>query len=255
MSGLMSNVLVFQQTSNFVKNDFAIMDGQGTQIGHVETGGSTLARMFAGSRELTVFEGPGNPVIQVKDTYTLGRERMEIYDGHGQPLASLVRRLALFGTRISLDLQGEELELSGNIWGFEFQINGPMGAMGTVSREWSGLGNAFLGMSTYSLRLAENLTAPSGTRSSARCWRWTSSARSAVATAEPARAPDRPRTGPAAHLPGRLPGRAALPCRYRASAQITSERVVNWCDSPHRQTFAGAVRHRYRHCARGPPHR
>lgn len=160
MSGLMSNVLVFQQTSNFVKNDFAIMDGQSTQIGHVETGGSTLARMFAGSRELTVFEGPGNPVIQVKDTYTLGRERMEIYDGHGQPLASLVRRLALFGTRISLDLQGEELELSGNIWGFEFQINGPMGAMGTVSREWSGLGNAFLGMSTYSLRLAENLTAP-----------------------------------------------------------------------------------------------
>ena len=39
MSSLMNDVLVFQQTTNFVRNDFAIMDDQGTQVGHVETGG------------------------------------------------------------------------------------------------------------------------------------------------------------------------------------------------------------------------
>lgn len=160
MSSLMNDVLVFQQTTNFVRNDFAIMDDQGTQVGHVETGGSTLGRMLVGSRELTVFEGPERPVIRVKDTYSFGRERMEILDAGGGHLASLVKRLTLFKTRITLDLQGEELELTGNIWGFEFQVNGQGGAMAWVSREWSGVGNAFFGKSTYVLRLAEHLTAP-----------------------------------------------------------------------------------------------
>lgn len=157
MSSLMTDVLVFQQTTNFVRNDFAIMDGQGVQVGHVETGGSTLGRMIVGSRELTVFEGPERPVIRVKDTYTLGRERMEILDATGGPLASLVKRLALFRTRISLDLRGEELDLEGDIWGFEFRVNGPGGAMAWVSRQWSGVGNAFFGKSTYFVRFAEHL--------------------------------------------------------------------------------------------------
>ena len=160
MSSLMNDVLVFQQTRNLVRNDFAIMDAHGQQVGHVETGGSTLGRMLKGSRELTVFDGPERPVIRVKDTMNLGRDRMEILDAGGGPLASLVKRLSLFRTRISLDLQGERIDLEGNIWGFEFQLTGPHGVMGTVSREWSGMGNAFMGMSTYSLRLAQNLTVP-----------------------------------------------------------------------------------------------
>ena len=160
MSSLNNDVLVFQQTKNLVKNDFAIMDEQGRQVGHVETGGSTLGRMLKGSRELTVFAGPENPVLRVKDTMTLGRDRMEIVDAAGAPLASLVKRISFFRTRITLDLQGEELNLEGNIWGFEFQMSGPGGARGTVSRQWSGVGNAFLGMSTYSLRLAPHLTLP-----------------------------------------------------------------------------------------------
>lgn len=159
MSSLMNDVLVFQQTRNLVKNDFAIMDEQGQQVGHVETGGSTLGRLLKGPRELTVFDGPERPVIRVKDTMTLGRERMEILDATGAPLASLVKRISFFRTRISLDLQGEEIDLQGDIWGFEFQISGPSGVMGAVSREWSGVGNAFLGMSTYALRLAQHLTA------------------------------------------------------------------------------------------------
>lgn len=160
MGGLMSNVLLFQQTTNFVRNDFAILDEAGRQVGHVETGGSTLMRMVAGSRELTVFEGPDNPVLRVEDVYTFGRERMLIRNAHGDLLATLVSRLRLFGTRITLDVRGEELEFTGNVWGFEFQITGPGGEMGTVSRTWSGVGNAFFGKSTYSLRLAENLTVP-----------------------------------------------------------------------------------------------
>ena len=45
MSVLHFNVLVFQQTRNFSKNDFAISEPNGTQVAHVETGGSTLAAL------------------------------------------------------------------------------------------------------------------------------------------------------------------------------------------------------------------
>lgn len=158
MSILSHDVLVFQQTKNFSKNDFAIMDGQGQQVAHVETAGSALGRMFMGARELTVFDGPGNPLIQVKDTVTFGRDRMEILDAQGAPLASLVKRIAFFKTRITVELGGDELDLVGNLWGFEFQMVGPLGVMASVSREWSGLGNAFMGMSTYVVQLGDRLT-------------------------------------------------------------------------------------------------
>ncbi|WP_404288236.1 LURP-one-related/scramblase family protein [Glutamicibacter arilaitensis] len=152
------DLLVFQQTKNISRNDFAIMDGAGGQIAHVETGGSALGRMFAGARQLTVFDGPDNPVIQVKDTMTMGRDRFEISDGQGAPLASLVKRVTFFKTRVTMSMQGEELDLLGSVWDFDFQITGPGGVLGTVTREWSGMGNALMGKSTYALKLAENLT-------------------------------------------------------------------------------------------------
>lgn len=160
MSVLSNNVLVFQQTKNFSKNDFAIFAPDGTQLAHVETGGSTLGRMFAGARELTVFDGPGRPILRVKDTMTIGRERMEFQDPNGAPIGALVKRFALFKTSIRLDVQGEELDLEGNLFGFDFHVNSPQGGIAAVSREWSGAGNALLGKSTYSLRLAEWATVP-----------------------------------------------------------------------------------------------
>ena len=88
MSVLTHDQLIFQQTKSFSKNDFAIMDTQGQQVAHVGTAGSALGRAFVGARELTVLDGPGNPIVQVKDTVTFGRDRMEILDGAGTPLAS-----------------------------------------------------------------------------------------------------------------------------------------------------------------------
>ena len=102
MSVLQSNVLVFQQTRNFSKNDFAISEPNGTQVAHVETGGSALGRMLGGARELTVFDGPGRPVLRVYDTMTLGRERMEFQDPEGNPIGNLVKRISLFKTKIDL---------------------------------------------------------------------------------------------------------------------------------------------------------
>lgn len=157
MSLLQQAVLVFQQTKNFSKNDFAILDGVGQQVGHVETGGSVMGRMFMGARELTVFDGPENPVLQVKDVVTFGRDRMEILDPNGGLLASLVKRITMFKTRVSVDLLGEAIELEGDLWGFEFRFVGAHGVLATVSRQWSGMGNALLGKSTYVVQIAEGV--------------------------------------------------------------------------------------------------
>lgn len=152
------DLLVFQQTKNISRNDFAILDDAGGQVAHVETGGSTLGRMFAGARQLTVFDGPEQPVIRVNDTMSLGRDRLEILDGQGNLVAGLVKRITFFKTRISIDMQGEELEMTGSIWDFDFQITSSTGVMASVSREWSGMGNAVLGKSTYALQIAPHLT-------------------------------------------------------------------------------------------------
>lgn len=90
---------------------------------------------------------------------TLGRERMEILDGQGRPVASLVKRITMFKTRVTVEFQGEQIDLIGDLWDFEFQISAPDGVIATVSRNWSGLGNALMGKSTYSVRFAPNISA------------------------------------------------------------------------------------------------
>ncbi|QOR72042.1 hypothetical protein IM660_07310 [Ruania alkalisoli] len=149
--------LVVDQVTNFMSNDFAIADAQGQQIGHIETGGSALSRFFMGSRELTVFDGPGKPLLHLKDTVTFGRDRMEILDGHGQPLAHMVKRIAFFRTRVTIELDGAPLELTGNLWGFDFTLSGPRGLMATVARNWAGMGRALLGHSRYIVDLSPDL--------------------------------------------------------------------------------------------------
>ncbi|UFU05244.1 LURP-one-related/scramblase family protein [Ruania halotolerans] len=157
MTLLAHHRLVIDQVTNFMSNDFAISDPQGQQVGHIETGGSALGRALMGSRELTVFDGPGQPLLHVKDTVTFGRDRMEIFDGHGQPLAHLVKRIAFFRTRVTIELDGTPLELTGNIWGFDFTLSGPRGQMATVARSWSGIGKALLGHSRYVVDLSPEL--------------------------------------------------------------------------------------------------
>jgi len=159
MSLLTHDQLVFQQTRNLVHNDFAIMDTTGQQVAHVETNGGTLSRLFAGSRELTVFDGPGNPLFKVVDPMDFGRDRYEILDLNGQPLAHLTKQIRFFKTEVSIEIAGEEISLEGGVWDYNFSFQGQHGLMATVSRQWSGLGNAFMGMSTYLLSLAPLLNA------------------------------------------------------------------------------------------------
>ncbi|WP_151526852.1 LURP-one-related/scramblase family protein [Serinicoccus kebangsaanensis] len=152
-------VWVMDQVSSFLSNDFAIHALDGSTIGRIRTEGGALGRMLMGSRELTVLDMDGTPLLRLQDTMTLGRERMVITDGTGGPLAHLVKRITLFKTRFTVEFDGQPLDLTGSIWGFDFTMSGPRGQMATVARSWAGVAKALLGRSRYVVHLTPELVA------------------------------------------------------------------------------------------------
>lgn len=154
MDGLLDqNTLVMQQVSSMMSNDFEILDEQGQPVGLVNTTGSLASRMVRGSRSLVVTEVSGEPVLSVEDSLNFVRDTFELSDAQGQPLAHLRTRFAFFRTSVDMHLaDGTVVEMSGNIRGFDFEFRLGDRVPARVSRQWSGLGKALLGRSTYSVQ-------------------------------------------------------------------------------------------------------
>lgn len=151
------DILVIDQVTGFMSNDFAISDLNGQQVGHVHTQGSAIGRMFAGSRDFTVMDETG-PVLHLHDTMNWWRDRMEIRDGEGIGLAEVVKRLAFFRTSCTVSLDGSALNLTGNLRGMDFTLTGPRGTLATISRQWAGMSRAFLGRSRYVVSMSPDLS-------------------------------------------------------------------------------------------------
>ena len=146
------DMLVMQQRTNFNRNDFDILDGQGQVIGHVSTGGSAVGRFFKGSRELTVHEADGRPLALVKDPANFGFDRFEVFLADGALLANLRKRFTLFNKRVDIEiLNGPVIELRGRIFDFDIQFTIDDGVVAQASREWGGVAAGLLGHSRYAL--------------------------------------------------------------------------------------------------------
>ena len=149
-----AHVLVLQQTTGVLSNDFAIEDAQGRPIAQVHTRGSGLGRMFLGSRQFEVTDLNGATLFQVQDLATLGRDRYQVLDAQGSPIARIVQRFTLFTKQVDLEVaDGTVLTLRGSLFEYDFQIMAGSTQVAAVSRQWSGLGRALMGHSTYVLRL------------------------------------------------------------------------------------------------------
>ena len=160
MSVLTSNRLVFQQTTQFFRSDFAIYDADSSlQVAHVETGGAKIVRLATGARQLYVYDGPETPLIHVSMpiNMALSRDRAYVYEPDGSPLVEVVKHLGFGKRQVSIDIRGEAVDLVGTYWGFNFQLVGPYGVMATATRKWQGVSNSLFGKSTYLLTLADNL--------------------------------------------------------------------------------------------------
>lgn len=157
---LEQNALMFQQVTGFMSNNFEVTDLVGTPVGQIITGGSGLSRAFLGSRKLTVSELDGTPVVLVDDVISFGFDRFTLADPNGNELAQLKTKLSFLRTRVGMELAGgHSMELTGNVLGFEFnfEIDGRQAAR--VTREWAGVGRAFLGRSRYRLDIDPALPA------------------------------------------------------------------------------------------------
>lgn len=154
MNGLLDqNILLMQQVTSMMSNNFEITDEHGQPVCIVETTGSLASRMLRGSRALTVTEVSGEPVLSVADSMNLVRDTFELSDPHGQPLAHLRKRFAVFRTSVDMHLaDGTVVEMNGNVLGFDFEFRLGDRIPARVSRQWSGFGKALLGRSTYSVQ-------------------------------------------------------------------------------------------------------
>lgn len=157
MGILTHDTLIIDQVTNLLSNDFAVSDADGRRIGRIHTEGSVIGRIVKGSRRLVVIDEDEAPLLRLRDTMNMGRDRMEITDATGQPLATLVKKITLMRSRFSVELDGVPLDLIGNMWGFDFTMTGPRGTLATVSRSWSGVGRALLGHSRYVVELSPDL--------------------------------------------------------------------------------------------------
>ena len=147
-------VLLMQQISSMTSNNFDIADGNGQPVGYVETIGSLANRLIAGSRTLNVHESDGTLVLGVHDPMNFVRDIYELADPNGQPLAHLRTRFTFLRTRVDMHLaDGTLVELHGNALDFNFDFRLGNEVPARVTRQWSGLGNAFLGRSTYAVEL------------------------------------------------------------------------------------------------------
>jgi uncharacterized protein YxjI len=148
------NLLVVQQVSGFLSNDFALEDGQGRPVAHIQTLGSAASRFLRGNRAFAVVGLDGYPLFRVEDPLGLGRERYRITDPQGGPIAELAQRFAVFRTSVAISVvDGTELRLDGSLSGFSFRLMAGQTPVASVDRRWAGLGRALRGRSRYALRL------------------------------------------------------------------------------------------------------
>lgn len=158
MALLDADVMVLDQVTSFMRNDFAINAADGAQVGSIHTEGSAMSRMFLGSRKLAVHDADSSVVVRLDDVMTMGRDRFSILDGEGREFATLVKEFTFFRKRLSLMLSsGEQLDVQGDLFDFDYQITGSGGLAAQVSRRWPGLGASLLGRDRYVLSLTPGL--------------------------------------------------------------------------------------------------
>ncbi len=157
MSLLDHDVLVIDQVTSFLRNDFQIFDAQGQPVGQILTQGSGLSRAIMGTRQLTVAEPDGTQVMVVDDVPNFGRDTFDLLGSDGNRFAEVVKQFTLFNKHLTVQTGAGQLELQGSFWEREFTVTGDGGEAARVTRRYPGIGAAFLGKERYVLAFSPDL--------------------------------------------------------------------------------------------------
>lgn len=157
--GAHAAALILQQTSSLNSNDFSIKDGEGNDVARVESRGTPLGRFMMGTRSLDITDCEGNVLLHVKDNVSLGRDRFTLSDAKGNDVVKIVRRMAVFRTKVKAEIiGGPTLELKGDLWGWDFRITADGKDVATVGRKWAGIARGLLGRSRYAVAFGEGVS-------------------------------------------------------------------------------------------------
>lgn len=156
--GILDNdVLVIDQVTSFMSNDFAIRDAQGQQVGHIHTEGGALQRMFLGSRSLSIVEADGQLLMGIEDPPNFGRDTYDLLGADGQRFGEVVKQFTFFSKHLTVQLAQDTLELRGSFMEREFSVDSQYGEAARVSRRWPAIQAMFLGKERYVLGFAPQL--------------------------------------------------------------------------------------------------
>ncbi|MDO4898768.1 MAG: phospholipid scramblase-related protein [Rothia sp. (in: high G+C Gram-positive bacteria)] len=147
--------LVVQQTSSFMSNDFIIEDTFGRILARVVTTGGVGARLLKGSRTFEVVDEYGNLLLHIKDPIDFGLDRYELINPDGTLLAHVQKQFSFMKKRISIEMQGLRLQLTGGLFEYNFNITAGSTVAAQVSRQWSGLAAGLRGRSRYGVTFDE----------------------------------------------------------------------------------------------------
>jgi len=149
MTLLTEPVLIVDQVTAVLSNDFEILDSEGTPTGVISTQGSLMSRMFLGSRRLTIRDADGSLQVSVDDVMTLGRDRYVLAGPDGARLATLRKELKLVKLSLTIDAGDGQLSADGDFFEWNFTVQRPDRPVATFRRTYAGIGRALLGHNRY----------------------------------------------------------------------------------------------------------
>lgn len=162
------NMLTVAQTKAIGRDEFTISGSQGEVVG---TARQTLkmSDLVKASRGVEVFDAAGNVALVIEDPVNWIRDRYVVHRVDGQTgaqteLAHITKRFAWLGAKYDVDIAGfPPVQIEGQVFQLNYQLTSNGRPIARVDAEYSGVGRALMGKTTYRLvfepGLDENLHA------------------------------------------------------------------------------------------------
>ncbi|WKK61418.1 scramblase [Corynebacterium sp. P3-F1] len=153
---LREDMLTVSQSKTIGRDEFTIAGANGEVLG---TARQTLklSDLVKASRGVEVSDAAGNlalviedPVNFIRDTYTV--RRVDDQTGTQMELAHITKRFSWIGAKFDVDITGfPPVKIEGQIFQLNYQITGEGRPIARVDAEYSGMGRALMGKTTYRL--------------------------------------------------------------------------------------------------------
>ena len=170
------DVIVINQKVKLIEltNEYMVRDPDGNDIGVIRQEGQSKAKKLLRlvssvdqfmTHTLGVYDADGTKVLQLVRPRKLVKSRLEVSDGHGQAIGSIVQQNAVGKIRFGLhDAAGNEIGMlrgeNWRAWNFAIQ-DGSGNEIGRITKKWEGLLKAgFTTADNYVLQIDPGVQGP-----------------------------------------------------------------------------------------------